>query len=788
MNVPDQSTTSKNHHWKFFRYGGLDQVSIETTEDLLALDQLDPKLWAVLSCPITNIEFDARTLEFLDVDKDKRIKIAEVIGGLKWICALLKKPADLLKGEAALPLAAINEANPEGAGLLSSASHILSNLGKKDADSITVEDLADTQKIFAGTPFNGDGVVTENVSDDAAVMALVKDIAACVGTVEDRSGKPGVSEALLDKFLAAAASYIDWQKQARDNAATILFNGEETHAQAKCFAAVKAKIDDYFTRCQLFAFDANFAETGQLLDKEYLTLLKLNLAKSAPELRDFPLAMVSTDDSLPLTERTNPAWNSEMLDFNSQVVAKLVGDLKRLSEKDWSTIKAKFAPYEAWLARKAGSEVEKLGEARLQEIISSDFGTKLRGLIARDLALEPQFKAIESVEKLVRYYRYLHTLLNNFVVLKDFYSVKKRAVFQMGTLYMDSRSCVLCVKVDDIGKHSAMANSCFTYLVYCDCVRQASNEKMTIAAAFTEGDSDQLMPGRNGLFVDRKGNYWDATIVKIIDHPISVRQAFWSPYKRLGRFVNEQIEKFAAAKDKSVSDSLTTGVTEASARIETAPAAGSAPPPAPFDVGKFAGIFAAIGLALAAIGSALASVVAGFMSLTWWQMPLAIIGILLVISGPSMILAAMRLRQRNLGAILDASGWAVNTRAQINMSFGKTLTRMAELPGGSIRSLDDPFAEKKSNWRQYLILAIIALLLIGIVARPAYRNRIKNFLKRVTCCPIDAPDKKADKAAKKAIEADKDGKAAPAPAVPVPAPSPVPVAPAEPAAPAPGTN
>ena len=772
--MSDQANASQKHRWKFFRYGGLDQVSLETTEDLLALEQLDPKLWAVLSCPTTNIEFDARTLEFLDLDKDKRIKIAEVIAGLKWICALLKNPADLLKGEQTLPLGSINEANPEGERLLASARHILSNLGKKDAQAITVEDLADTQKIFAGTAFNGDGVVTFDVSDDAAAQALIKDIADCVGTVEDRSGIPGVSEPLLDKFLNAAVSYIAWQKQARDNAATILFNGDATHQQAKYFSAVKAKIDDYFTRCQLAAFDANFAETGQHLEKEYLTLLKLNLAKDAPELREFPLAMVSSDEGLPLTERTNPSWNSEMVLFHDQVVLKLVGDIKRLSEKDWIAIKARFAPYEAWQAQKAGSEVEKLGEARLQEIISSDIGTKLRGLIARDLALEPQFKAIECVEKLVRYYRYLHTLLNNFVVLKDFYSVKKRAVFQMGTLFMDSRSCVLCVKVDDIGKHSAMANSCFTYLVYCDCVRQASGEKMTIAAAFTDGDSEQLMPGRNGLFVDRKGNYWDATIVKIIDHPISIRQAFWSPYKRLGRFVHEQIEKFASSKDKAVSDSLTAGVADAGAKMEAAPTAAKAPPPAPFDVGKFAGIFAAIGLALAAIGSALASVVSGFMSLTWWQMPLAIIGILLVISGPSMILAAMRLRQRNLGAILDANGWAVNTRAQINMAFGRTLTRMAELPAGSVRFLDDPFAEKKSNWRLYLILAIIAMLLIGIVARPAYRNRVKNFLKRVTCCPIDAPDKKADKAAKKVGEADKASKTPEALVVPAPAQPPAP--------------
>jgi hypothetical protein len=757
------------HRWKFFRYGGIDQVNLSAAEDLLALEKLDPKLWAVLSCPTCNVEFDARTFEFLDTDKDKRIKIAEVVAGVKWVCALLKKPADLFKSEPALPLDAINTANTDGEKLYTLARQILSNLGKKEAATITVEDLADTQKIFAATAFNGDGVITEDAASDEAMQTFIKDIAASVGTAEDRSGKPGISQALLDKFLTAADSYLGWQKKAADNASSILFNGDVTHAQAQCFIAVKAKIDDFFIRCQLSDFDANFATTGQHLEKEYLSLLRRNLAKDAPELRDFPLAMVSSENSLPLTERMNPAWNADIAVFHDQVVFKLLGDIKRLSEKDWLTIRAKFAPYEAWQSEKAGSEVEKLGVARLQEIMASDLAVRLRGLILQDMALEPQFKEMESLERLVRYYRYLYKLLANYVSFRDFYDIKTLAIFQMGTLFMDSRSCVLCVKVDDIGKHSSMANTCYTYLVYCDCVRPSTGEKMTIAAAFTDGDSEQLMPGRNGLFVDRKGNYWDATIVKIIDHPISIRQAFWSPYRRLSKFVNDQIEKFASSKDKAVADSMTTGVASAGAKVEAASvAAAKTPPPTPFDVGKFAGIFAAIGLAMAAIGSALASVVAGFMSLAWWQMPLALIGILLLISGPSMVLAALRLRQRNLGAMLDAGGWAVNTRAQINMKFGKTLTGMAELPPGSVRSFDDPYFDKKTPWRLYLILAIIALLLIGIFSRPSFRARAGNFVRRLTGCKIEKAGKeKKDKAA---------------------VATPVPALPPAPATPTPGTN
>jgi MFS family permease len=188
-------------------------------------------------------------------------------------------------------------------------------------------------------------------------------------------------------------------------------------------------------------------------------------------------------------------------------------------------------------------------------------------------------------------------------------------------------------------------------------------------------------------------------VLKIIEHPISVREAFWSPYKRMGRMIGEQIEKFAAAKDKAVEVGADAGI----AKLGT-PAAGA---PAPFDVGKFAGIFAAIGLALGALGTALAAVLGGFFAMPVWQMPLAVGGILFLISGPSMVIAFMKLRQRNLGPILDAGGWAVNSKAKINIPFGTTLTKIAALPPGAERSLRDPFAEEKTPWKRWVLFLIL---------------------------------------------------------------------------------
>jgi uncharacterized integral membrane protein len=116
------------------------------------------------------------------------------------------------------------------------------------------------------------------------------------------------------------------------------------------------------------------------------------------------------------------------------------------------------------------------------------------------------------------------------------------------------------------------------------------------------------------------------------------------------------------------------------------------------------GIFSAISLALGAIGTAVASVISNFVALTWWKMPLAIAGLLLVISGPSMIMAYLKLRKRNLAPLLDANGWAINARATVNIQFGTTLTQLADLPVGAKVNLNDPFTKKKRPLLPYLIL------------------------------------------------------------------------------------
>jgi len=690
-----------SHIFSFFRAGGFNQVRFASGTDLLNLAQLDQKLWVALACPTQGLVFDSRTLALIDADDDGRIRANELIAAVEWAGKLLVDPEELLRAPSALPLAAINTENTEGQQLLVAAQTVLQGLGKPEAEAISVAETADALKAFNAMPFNGDGVITaDSAGSDETAKALIADIIATVGGIEDRSGKPGVDNDKVTAFFAAVTGYLAWFEQAQSDKALRPLQ-DDTAAALAALTAIRGKIDDYFVRCRLAAFDPRAIAALNREEKEYYALTAQDLVITNDEIRRLPLAHVGTSAPLPLNTKLNPAWQAAMETFVGKVVIPLLGETSELTEAQWEQLCATLGRFEAWQAGKAGAVVEKLGIDRLRELATPAAAALLAPLFEQENARAGIATAIASVERLARYVRDLHKLARNFVSFQQFYQHDEPAIFQAGTLYLDQRATELCIRVDDVGKHAAMAPLSRTYLAYCDCVRKATGERMTIAAAFTNGDSDNLMVGRNGIFYDRAGRDWDATITKLVENPISLRQAFWSPYKKLVRFIEEQVAKRAAASE-AASDSMLTGAAD---KMGAAATTGSAEAVAPkkMDIG----VVAALGVAVGGITAALGALLQTFFGLGIW-MPLGLVGLLLVISGPSMVVAWLKLRQRNVGPLLDANGWAVNANALINVPFGASLTRVAALPKGSRVDLVDPYAEKASPWKLYLAVAILA--------------------------------------------------------------------------------
>ena len=159
-----------SYPWKFASVGGTVRVNIQSGEDIRHLGELDRKLWTVLSCPTSGLEFDETTLKLIDVDKDGKIRVDEVIKTAQWLTRILKNADDLLKENDSLPLDGFNTEDPDGARLQASARQILKNL-QLEKDSISLEDTADNVKIFAQTQFNGDGIITPASAPDEVCRA-----------------------------------------------------------------------------------------------------------------------------------------------------------------------------------------------------------------------------------------------------------------------------------------------------------------------------------------------------------------------------------------------------------------------------------------------------------------------------------------------------------------------------------------------------------------------------------------------------------------------------------------
>ncbi len=435
------ATTSPvpSHTWNFFRAGGFDQVQIDTGADLLALKELDQKLWVALSCPTRGIEFDTETLDLIDSDNDARVHANEVLGAIGWAGRLLRNPDLLVQGGDSLALTEIDDATEEGQQVLASAHYILKNLGKPEAASISLADMADIEKFVAGLEFNGDGVIAAARIADASLRATIDDIIKCRGPVADLSGEPGINQEISDAFFTEVAAWLNWEANA-DGDKDVRFLGEKTGAAADAFQAVKEKVNDYFTRCGMAAYDIRAAIPLSRSAEDYQGVAAQTLSTQSIDIANFPLATVEADKPLPLVAGINPAWQRQIQALRQHAIVPLLGKKESLSAAEWATLSARFEAFEAWQSAKPAGNVEQLGVARLREIAASNHREAIDELIRLDKSVETEVKATLSVERLLRYRRDLYKLVNNFVSFRSFYTGRDKAIFQLGTLYLDSRS------------------------------------------------------------------------------------------------------------------------------------------------------------------------------------------------------------------------------------------------------------------------------------------------------------------------------------------------------------
>lgn len=684
---------ASKYEWQYCSLGGAIRVKIGSGEDIAHLGELDQKLWTVLSCPVEGLEFDKQTLEYLDTEKDGKIMVNEVVQAAQWLTSVIKDKDSILNGDSVLKLDNIDTSTAAGKGLHNSARQILRNLGI-DKDEISLADASDSKAIFAGTKFNGDGIITALSTSDDAQKQIIADIIATVGSVEDRSGEKGVNAELIEKFYASCADWAAWK-----SSAPVMPYGERTAAAFDAYNALKDKMNDYFTRCRLVAFDTEVAKAVNV------AVTDIN------DIDSCPIAAPKAARTLDLAA-INPAWQKRF-----DALASLTGfsGKTEMTEADWRSVETTFNDYAAWLGAKKGAEVEPLGEIRTNAILIAGEKEALLELVERDKALAAESSSIDDVKKLMYYYRDFYRLLKNFVLFTDFYSRAPgvRAMFELGQLYIDQRCCDLCIRISDMSKHADMAAQSGIFLIYFKATSKVLGKSMDAVAVMTDGDIFDLRPGKNGIFYDLQGNNWDAVITKVVDNPVSISQAFWAPYRKAWEFCVGIINKSAADKDAKINADLQAKVQTAAAKTPGAADAAKTDKQQAFDIAKFAGIFAALGMAFGYIGTAFTKIIAGIQKTPLRDQILILLGLMLVISGPSCFIAWTKLRKRNLGPILNANGWAINSKVLVNILFGGKLTTVAKYPK---LKLADPYDQKTPAWKMWLptVLIILAIAFLAL--------------------------------------------------------------------------
>ena len=683
------------HTWRFRRIGGMDQVVLKTGDDIAALAELDPKLWVALAMP-TAQHLCRDALALLDDDSDGKVRVPEILHAVARCQAALESLDLLFDETSAITVEALRDEH------LRESCAYAAELAGVGPDSVNAEAVELAQSRYSGRAFNGDGVIVPGSAGDDKLAALIGQIVGAGYEALDSSGAQGLNQASLDAFVADSKALLAWA----DAGAALKKSlpGVAFDTALPAFQTIAPAVDDYFRRCAVLGLAGN-QDALRDLSAQMAAILASPPAEGSESLRKLPLALPRADGLLELDAAFNPLY----ADAAASLFAVLKGPYALAAAIDramWTAISSDMSRYATWIAEQPAGGVRGMP----LEILSSasDDATlgSIRALIDQDLAEAPRAQGLRDLRDTLVLKRDLLKILRNYVSMDEFYG-RRKGLFQSGRLFIDGRELELCLEVKNPAAHTALAGLSAICLLYCD-ISRTTGEKSSIVAALTAGSSDRVYVGRHGIYFDQENKDWNATITKVVIQPVSIREAFLSPYKWLARTIEEYAAKRAGAAEAGRQNQLKDIAQKTLEQPAKTGQAAEQIAPKKVDVGTVA----AIGVALGSIGAMITGILGLFIGMGAW-MPIGILAIFILISGPSMILAAIKLRRRDLSPLLNAEGWAINGRLKLNIPFGATLGHFAQLPPNSIRTLNDPYAPKKKPWGLYIALFVVVALAVA---------------------------------------------------------------------------
>ena len=714
----------------FDTYGRSPHLRITSAADLDHVLALENAHWVATGAPTASLNTDPDLLDYVDLDDNGRIMCYEVRNAIRWLFGCLRDRSGVDRSSCTLKLDSLDVDNEDGKKIHAAASKMLRQIGAQESGEITLDQVHRIEKQVEEKPVSAAGVVLPAAAGDEEIERFIKDVLGTVGGTEHSEGKLGVDEKKLDEFLKESRAYLEWHAKGvvpkRAGESEIAPLGQASEEAFALYAGLRTKIDEYFAQSRAAAFDKRALDHVKPRETDLESTNLADPAAIGELLEACPISRPDPKRSLPLKRDVNPVYEAQLAELSETVFTPALGHkIDALSESDWDTVKKFLAARQAWMDAKAGGAVETLGAARLAGYQNEKYEKALRKLISESQKTALALDNIRLVEKLILYQAHMISLVNNFVSFPHLYNPDARALFETGTLVIDGRLLSFAVKVGNRSEHTSVAKTSDIFVVYAEIIPPKGGRKYEVALPVTSGSKGNLCVGKRGVFCDLAGNMHDARVVQILENPISICEAMISPFQRMGRLLTGKIEAMTTAAEKKL-DSATTG---ALATVEQTPSP-TTPTPQQGKGLMAGGLLMGGSVAVAALGSAAAYITNTFRGVASYKIALGVLAAVIAVIMPASIIALMKLRRRDLSAILEGSGWAINARMRLTLKQGRIFTHKPPLPEGAV---------KRNNSVMHIVVALVGVAVAALlVARIAGCMGRESVEKAVPSPPVTA--------------------------------------------------
>ena len=414
----------------------------------------------------------------------------------------------------------------------------------------------------------------------------------------------------------------------------------------EALTAVQAKIEEFFFLSRAVAASGKAAPYEESLAT---VLATFEAAAVRAALEGLPLAPPTPAGVLPLAVGVNPVYEGAIARFRAEIVEPVLGRREQLDETEWRSILERYAP------------------------------AAISGRYAEDIA------ALELAARLAVFQKELMRFANSFVACPHLYHPDRHAAFEAGTLYLGGYAFTFAVKVPDRAFHVEVARSSNIFVLYA-AVYADGPPVYEIAVPVTSGTGGRLFRGKQGVFLDTRGQEWHARIVEIVTNPVSLMEAVLRPFRRLGEVLTGRIEAITREAEASL-DRTAAGVipgpgagsAPGAPALVAAPQASAAAAPLGARAGFMgnAGMLAGAGLALAAVTSAFAFITSALSGVPWWHILIGVAAAITTVIVPALVSALIKLSRRDLSVILEGTRWAMNSPLRLTPRQGRFFTRKA---------------------------------------------------------------------------------------------------------------